>query len=134
MDLVRGFSPAMGGWRTTIRFQDFWTSFRFFVIAIALEIFPLDDVFGFAYNIPRRHVIQSVLILVALFVLWCAKMESIEEKILVSFYGKTTGQRWANSRNWCTEKRIGAWSGVKMTSNGRISGLRLDNNKLSGKN
>ena len=117
-----------------MRSQDAWISFRFFVAAIALEVFPVDNLFGSAYEIPRRHVIQSILILSAMVILWCAEIESREEEILVSFYHNTNGKAWKTSRNWCTERRSGTWTGVRSTNTGRIKGVWLESNNLSGFN
>jgi hypothetical protein len=50
---------------------------------------------------------------------------------LVALYNSTGGANWTNRTNWLSSQPISTWYGVNL-SNGRVIGLRLDNNNLSG--
>jgi hypothetical protein len=50
---------------------------------------------------------------------------------LVALYNSTGGPNWTNRTNWLSSQPISTWYGVNL-SNGRVIGLRLDNNNLSG--
>ena len=51
---------------------------------------------------------------------------------LVALYNATDGENWLDSTNWLSDAPTGEWSGVTTNANGRITGLGLDNNQLSG--
>lgn len=51
---------------------------------------------------------------------------------LMEFYKLTDGDNWGNNENWCSDKHVSDWYGVKANIDGRVSFLRLDNNKLAG--
>ena len=52
---------------------------------------------------------------------------------LVALYNATGGANWANNMNWLTDVPLGRWHGVKTDNTGRVTGLHLDWNRLSGK-
>ena len=51
---------------------------------------------------------------------------------LVALYNATDGENWLDRTNWLSDAPTGEWSGVTTNANGRITGLGLDNNQLSG--
>ena len=55
-----------------------------------------------------------------------------DKAILEAFYNATGGTNWATSINWLTDKPLGLWYGVATDSDGRVTGLRLRTNNLSG--
>ena len=52
---------------------------------------------------------------------------------LVALYNATGGANWANNINWLTDAPLGRWHGVRTDNTGRVTGLHLDWNRLSGK-
>ena len=52
---------------------------------------------------------------------------------LVALYNATGGANWAKNTNWLTDTPLGRWHGVKTDNTGRVTGLHLDWNRLSGK-
>ena len=51
---------------------------------------------------------------------------------LVALYGSTGGPGWTNSSGWLTEAPLRRWSGVEVDAQGRVVGLDLGYNGLSG--
>ena len=51
---------------------------------------------------------------------------------LVALYNATDGPNWKWSDNWLTDVPLGNWYGVTIHQNGRVAGLRLSLNNLSG--
>ena len=53
---------------------------------------------------------------------------------LVALYNATDGPNWRISRNlnWLSDKPLGEWRGVHTDGNGRVTGLNLHDNQLSG--
>jgi len=51
---------------------------------------------------------------------------------LVALYEATDGPNWENNTNWLSDRPIGTWHGVTTDSKGRVTGLWLNNNQLSG--
>ena len=52
---------------------------------------------------------------------------------LAAFYEATDGPNWVNSENWLTDAPLDEWYGIAVDGDGRVSGLRLLDNKLSGR-
>ena len=50
---------------------------------------------------------------------------------LVALYNSTDGPNWTNNTNWLSSKPLNTWHGVT-TDEGRVSGLSLSQNKLTG--
>ena len=51
---------------------------------------------------------------------------------LVALYHATNGPNWKQNRGWLSAAPIGEWFGVTTDQNGRVSGLNLNGNWLSG--
>ena len=51
---------------------------------------------------------------------------------LVALYNSTGGANWTNNSNWMSDQPAGQWHGVATDTNGRVIGLELDTNGLSG--
>ena len=51
---------------------------------------------------------------------------------LVAFYNATGGANWTNNTNWLTNAPVGQWYGVTTDSSGRVTGLDLADNQLTG--
>jgi Leucine-rich repeat (LRR) protein len=54
-----------------------------------------------------------------------------DSSILARFYATTSGSSWFEKLNWLTDAPVSSWAGVRV-SQGRIIGLQLANNGLSG--
>ncbi len=53
--------------------------------------------------------------------------------VLVDFYYSTGGESWTNNTNWLTGSSLDGWYGISLdTVSGRVSGIELENNNLSG--
>lgn len=55
-----------------------------------------------------------------------------DREALVAFYKATGGENWKNRTNWCSEKPLKDWFGVTVDNDGRVSGLDLSKNQLTG--
>ena len=63
----------------------------------------------------------------------CALQGSLEDReALVELYGALDGENWTNSTNWLTERPIREWHGVTNDASGRVTGLMLEGNELTG--
>ena len=63
----------------------------------------------------------------------CAPEDSLEDReVLVELYGVLDGENWTNSTNWLTERPIREWHGVTNDASGRVVGLVLEWNELTG--
>ena len=51
---------------------------------------------------------------------------------LVAFWHAADGTNWTNSRNWLSDLHLGEWYGVGTDHWGRVTGLDLQSNQLSG--
>ena len=60
----------------------------------------------------------------------CAPLS--DRDFLVALYDATGGENWTQSENWLTERPLGEWSGVDADGDGRVIGLSLRNNNLTG--
>lgn len=57
---------------------------------------------------------------------------STDRDILVALYEATDGPNWTNDDNWLTDAPLGEWHGVHVNAAGRVTGLELADNRLSG--
>ena len=57
---------------------------------------------------------------------------SSDRGILEAFYHATGGPNWGNSDNWMTGAPLGDWHGVRADASGRVVGLDLAYNDLTG--
>ena len=55
-----------------------------------------------------------------------------DRDILVTLYEATDGSNWVDNDNWLTDAPLGDWHGVEVNGDGRVTGLRLRQNRLSG--
>ena len=63
----------------------------------------------------------------------CAPEDSLEDReVLVELYDALDGENWTNNTNWLTERPIREWYGVINDASGRVTGLVLDWNGLTG--
>ena len=51
---------------------------------------------------------------------------------LVALYNADGGADWTNNTNWLTNEALSEWHGLDTDANGRVTGLRLENNGLIG--
>ncbi len=51
---------------------------------------------------------------------------------LIALYNATDGMNWTNNANWLSNASIGSWHGVTVDGNGRVVGLYLRKNQLTG--
>ena len=58
--------------------------------------------------------------------------ELTDRDVLTALYESAGGRNWENNRNWLSEGRLGAWNGVEVDDSGRVTGLSLASNDLSG--
>ena len=57
---------------------------------------------------------------------------ALDRAALVALYEVTDGPNWFNSANWLTSSPIGEWHGVTTDRDGRVVGLDLLRNRLTG--
>ena len=63
----------------------------------------------------------------------CAPKDSLEDReVLVKLFGALNGENWTNNTNWLTERPIREWHGVTNDASGRVYGLVLEWNGLTG--
>ena len=63
----------------------------------------------------------------------CAPVDSQEDRtVLAKLYDATDGANWKDSFNWLSDRPIREWRGVTNDANGRVTGLYLGENGLSG--
>ena len=60
-----------------------------------------------------------------------ADLDMSDRAALIALYNATGGDDWRNNANWLSGLPLNRWHGVG-TSEGRVSGLRLSDNRLSG--
>ena len=60
----------------------------------------------------------------------CAPLS--ERDVLTALYASTGGSGWTNSSGWLTEAPLRRWFGVEVNAQGRVVGLELRYNALSG--
>ena len=55
-----------------------------------------------------------------------------DREALIAFYNATDGPNWKDNTNWCSGQPLDTWYGVTTDSEGRVTGIALDDNSLSG--
>ena len=55
-----------------------------------------------------------------------------DRETLVAFYDATGGPDWTNNTNWTTDEPLYTWFGVTTDADGRVAGLSLSENELTG--
>ena len=58
--------------------------------------------------------------------------DTSDKAVLEAFYNATGGPKWNDTTNWLSEEPMGLWRGVATDSDGRVTALNLDYNRLSG--
>ena len=61
-----------------------------------------------------------------------ATVATTERGALIALYEATNGGYWKRSDNWLSDAPLDDWYGVETDANGRVTGLRLNGNNLSG--
>ena len=57
---------------------------------------------------------------------------SLDRVALVALYNATDGANWYVKENWLSDAPLGEWHGVTIDDNGRVVGLDLVHNNLTG--
>ena len=98
----------------------------------ALESFHFHNNSGLCA--PIDEAFQTWLQVIALAIgSSCAPEDSLEDReVLVQLYNALDGENWTNSTNWLTERPIREWHGVTNDASGRVTGLMLEGNELTG--
>ena len=60
------------------------------------------------------------------------RVQRLDREALVALYNATDGANWTNKDKWLSEDPIGDWQGVTTDTDGRVTGLNLSSNQLSG--
>ncbi len=55
-----------------------------------------------------------------------------ERDILIAFYKATNGDNWTNNTNWCSDRPLDEWYGVRTDGEGYVMEMYLDDNNLTG--
>ena len=55
-----------------------------------------------------------------------------DRDVLAALYWGTGGRGWRHDRHWLSHNRLGQWQGVEVNNDGRVVGLDLPGNDLSG--
>ena len=55
-----------------------------------------------------------------------------DREALIAFYNATDGSNWTDNTNWCSDAPLDTWYGVTTNSEGRVTGISLSDNGLSG--
>ena len=59
-------------------------------------------------------------------------LPSIDRDALIALYHSTGGENWVRRDKWLSDRHIGAWFGVNVNRNGRVSALIMPENGLTG--
>ena len=62
----------------------------------------------------------------------CGAVSEQDRKALIALYEATNGPNWTNKTNWLSTASLDQWHGVSTNTQGRVIGLRLSGNRLSG--
>ena len=55
-----------------------------------------------------------------------------ELEALIAIYSATDGPNWTNNTNWLSDEPLGTWHGLGVDEDGRVTGIALVENQLSG--
>lgn len=55
-----------------------------------------------------------------------------DKDALIALYKATGGDNWTNNTNWCTDKPLSEWYGVRVNEKGRVAELSFFQNNLTG--
>ena len=62
----------------------------------------------------------------------CGAVADQDRKALIALYEATDGPNWTNKTNWQSGASLNRWHGVSTNAAGRVVGLRLSGNRLTG--
>ena len=63
----------------------------------------------------------------------CSPMDSMEDRaVLITVFEELDGVNWENNTNWLSDKPMRFWYGVVSDADGRVTGLYLSSNELTG--
>ena len=57
---------------------------------------------------------------------------STDRDALIALYEATDGPNWTNNENWLSDASLRSWTGVSTNDEGRVTGIHLGSNELSG--
>lgn len=60
------------------------------------------------------------------------QIKNTEREKLIELYNYTKGDEWLNNTNWCSERPLNEWYGIKQDSLGYVISIDLSNNNLTG--
>ena len=90
-------------------------------------------------NKPATAIIIALTaFLIATFALACSSATpragdvNTDRAALATLYNATNGSNWQNDTNWLSNGPLGEWHGVSTDADGRVAGLSLLGNQLSG--
>ena len=83
-------------------------------------------------NLPEEGMLAGHVYTVALKEEEIFGQVEIDRNALIALYKATGGDNWTNNSNWCSDKPLSEWYGVKTTSFGSVYELNLDYNNLVG--
>ena len=63
---------------------------------------------------------------------WRRTSPETDREALIALYNATGGPNWSGDYNWLSDVPIGEWEGVTTDGNGRVIGLALLGNQLTG--
>ncbi len=58
--------------------------------------------------------------------------DSMDREALITFYHATGGESWTTKTNWLSDRFYGNWHGITVDTDGRVTGINLENNNLAG--
>ena len=56
----------------------------------------------------------------------------LQREALLAFYKAAGGDQWKENTNWCSDKPLSEWYGIKVNGNNQVYGIWLGQNNLSG--
>ena len=56
----------------------------------------------------------------------------VDRAVLTTLYNATDGGNWGANKNWLSDEHVFEWQGVAVGSDGRVTGVYLSRNRLSG--
>ena len=87
-----------------------------------------------SYRIALLSMLGALFTLVALSPMMGGRdvFASSDRDVLVALYDATDGLNWNKNANWLSSAPLGQWHGVNTDDSGRVVGLKLGGNRLSG--
>ena len=60
------------------------------------------------------------------------ELKEVHRQVLIDFYNEMDGDNWNDNTNWCSDKPLGEWQGVRYNDEKGVVGLSLQSNNLTG--